>query len=671
MVKLYLIDVFNLSTPTTNTMDLSKVKRVAIYPSIGIARVGNSPEEYFLGPTIPGVVASDSDDFRDPKGRIKRQAAKFFVYGLDAKGNVLGELNESHGVNIDWRVDVANKKAAWYQFDMALDIPAAQGYYDTNGNALDPRGFPVLSQKRNLYYEGNRKELMIEATARRIQGKNKNKRGDGKGYRFDGKIGQKPTKVYLGEIRTDADGRLIFLGGRGHSASFEDKPLTTFANNEGWHDDTSDGPIDATVSWGTGKDKVKMEADGAWVAVAPPNFAVGVQAFTSGYELIQDVQYRNGMYKPGRTHFYRDIYPTLQHLTQNQWVNAGVSREFGWGSAYEFDNDHLLARLNDKSEANRPFRQTILESFRDPTYTVMQAEAWPPLYGDAVTFNVNSTDPRNWYAVTELQYYHLKEWAQGKFVEDSPMIPNCWDQMTPEQQANGLTEAALEETLGGPFHPGCEFTWPMRHAIMYNKKDPWRIKRRKKVKDDFGVAIDSEIVLSKGGPLDGSSPGDITRWMAVPWQSDTSSCLSAYRAYAGEYLPTFWPARVPNDVLTEKDYNKIRNLKTSDEDKIEAFSPSGRKKWLRGYIFNEDGTFKGGSSIAERLKGVTKFTEEWYKIGIILKKPLDANPDLFPEEVWVESGRSIDEKPKKLLSAEPEESTERPEWVDMNPRLLR
>jgi len=654
-------------------MDLSKVKKVAIYPSIGIARVGNSPEEYFVGPTIPGVFASDPDDFRDKQGRIKRQAAKFFVYGLDAKGNILGELNESHGVNIDWRVDVANKKSSWYQFDMALDVPAAQGYYDSNGIPQDPRGLPVLEQKRNLHYDGPRKELMIEGIARHIEGKNKNKNGKGKGYRFEGKIGKKQTPVYLGELRTDEAGRLIFLGGRGHSASFDGKPLTTFANNEGWHDDTSDGPVDATVSWGTGKNKVSLEAEGSWVAVAPPNYAVGVQAFTTGYELIQDVQYRNKTFTPEKTHFFKDVYPTLKHLTQNQWVNAGVSRDFGWGAAYEFDNDALIAKLNDKSEANRPFRQTILESFRDPSYSTIETNAWPPLYGDAVTMNIDSTDPRNWYAVSELQYHHLTQWAKGRFVEDKPAEILTWDEMSPAQQANGLTEAALEETLGGPFHPGCEFTWPMRHAIMYSKKDPWRIKRRNNAKDDFGVALDYEIALSKGGPLDGSAPGDITRWMAVPWQSDTSSCLSAYNAYSGEYLPTFWPARVPNDVLTKEDYDRISNPKTPKEKKIEAFSPAGRKKWLRGYIFKEDGSFIGGSSITERLKGVTKFTEEWYKIGIILKKPLEANHDLFPKDVWVETGRSID-KPasgKKLKAVKDELSTRRPDWVKVNPRDLR
>lgn len=648
-------------------MNLSKVKHVEIYPPIGIARVGNSPDEYFLGPTIPGQAAKDDSDFRDAAGRIKRQASKFFIFGFDENGNNLGELNASHGISIDWRVDVANKKAAWYRFDIALDIPTAEGIYDLNGNEVPKsQRLPVLSQRRNLDYKGEkeRKKLMIEARAQHIEGINKN--SDGKTHHFKGTIGKEEEEVYLGELRTDEEGRLIFLGGRGHSASFNGSKLTTFANNDGWHDDTSDGPVDAVVKFPDGSE---LTAEGAWVLTSPPNFAVGVQAFSTGYDLLKDLMstQHEGI-KKAQPSFYQDIYPVLANLTINQWVNAGVSRLFGWGSAYEFDNEVLLARLNDKSDKNRPFRQTIFESFRNPDYKTMQAENWPPLYGDAVTFNVNSTDPRNWFAITPLKYDYLRQWAAGDFTVDEPLPPKSWDDMSPAEQANGLTEAALEETLGGPFHPGCEFTWPMRHAMMYNPNKPYRIKRRANAKEDFGVAINSDIINSKKGPLNGSSPGDLSKWMAVPWQADTSSCLSAYVSYAGEYLPTFWPARVPNDVLTEEDYHKIQSSDEPTDDKIAAFSPSSRKKWLRGYVYD----------VPKEVDGKTKFTEEWSKIGIILKKELNADSNLFPKEAWVETGRSLDDKEdtdNSLESTAPQGSAKkvakRPDWMNTNPRLLR
>lgn len=663
-------------------MNLDKVHSVAIYPAIGIARVGNSPDAYFLGPTIPGQPATDPDDFRDGKGRIKRQASKFYIYGLDKSGNILGELNEDHGVKIDWRVDVANKKAAWYNFDIALDTPTAAGKYDMDGNPT-PNGLPVLSQFRNQEFEGDdRKLLMIEARAQRISGRNTN--ADGSKYHLKGEIGKGKGRqeVYLGEVRTDDQGRLIFLGGRGHSASFNDKKLSTFANNQGWFDDTSDGPVDAKVQLPGGRELV---AEGAWVVTAPPNFAVGVQAFSTGYELITDVASRLHKDLIIKTPaFYEDIYPVLKHLNINQWVNAGVSRDFGWGSAYDFDDETLIGRLKDASEANRPFRQTIFESFRNPNYKEMEPQGWPPLYGDAMTFNINSTNPRNWFAITELKYGYLQQWAAGDFIEDKPPVQKKWEDLTATEQANGLTEAALEETLGGPFHPGCEFTWPMRHAMMYKADFPYRIKRRKNSQENFGVAISHRIVLAAGGPLDGSSPGDITKWMAVPWQSDTSSCLSAYRAFAGEYLPTFWPARVPNDVFTEQEYAVVNSTQTSNDEKIRAFSPGSRKKWLRDYIFKEDGSFLYGNTIQERIKGVEKFVKDWGKIGILTKKPVTANSPLVPKEVWVETGRTVKPEPPdpcdeamtvmaKLAKEEPEmkPSFKRPEWVNVNPRLLR
>jgi hypothetical protein len=40
---------------------------------------------------------------------------------------------------------------------------------------------------------------------------------------------------------------ISFLGGFGHSASIDNKPAIAFANKDGWHDDTSEGPVRATV----------------------------------------------------------------------------------------------------------------------------------------------------------------------------------------------------------------------------------------------------------------------------------------------------------------------------------------------------------------------------------------------------------------------------------------
>ena len=48
--------------------------------------------------------------------------------------------------------------------------------------------------------------------------------------------------------------RFLVLGGYGHSGSIADDPsLPTYANNDGWWDDTSDGPVGATIVLASGE----------------------------------------------------------------------------------------------------------------------------------------------------------------------------------------------------------------------------------------------------------------------------------------------------------------------------------------------------------------------------------------------------------------------------------
>ncbi|WP_431079733.1 LodA/GoxA family CTQ-dependent oxidase [Sinorhizobium meliloti] len=180
----------------------SIIVRAAIHPAIGIARIGDSKTEYFIGPELveAPVDPTSVDPFRDSTGAIKRQAARFRVYGYNAAGGVVRELT-SENAAINWTAHVANRKAQWYQFQYALDIPEAV-------NAPDNK-FPL----RNPGVR-NRSTLAIDPGPRSISGSN---RAGGPEYAFDTGTFQaratKPVTVPLGEIRTDEMGRLIFLGG--------------------------------------------------------------------------------------------------------------------------------------------------------------------------------------------------------------------------------------------------------------------------------------------------------------------------------------------------------------------------------------------------------------------------------------------------------------------------
>lgn len=53
--------------------------------------------------------------FKDVKGRIKPQAARFRIYGY-RNDQIVGEIRPGDGVEIQWTVELANKKAAHMGF---------------------------------------------------------------------------------------------------------------------------------------------------------------------------------------------------------------------------------------------------------------------------------------------------------------------------------------------------------------------------------------------------------------------------------------------------------------------------------------------------------------------------------------------------------------------------
>lgn len=599
----------------------SSIVQAVIHPAIGIARVGNSPTEWFLGPEVPGPHPVPVDGFKDAEGRLKRQAARFRVYGLDAAGWVVGELT-ADDAEITWTAHLANTKAAWYDFDVALDLPMARG---EPAAPMQPAPAPTSSARRNANVI-DRGQLAIDPGPRSIGGRRVNGDGGATEYAFDG--GRFfDTPVPLGEMRTDEAGRLLLFGGFGQSGSAIPGVLaTTFANNDGWYDDIADGPVTATVRVG-GRE---LPVTGAWAVVAPPNYAPGIQSVVTMYDALFEVATQlDPARRPPRPSFTRQIYPLFERTVQNQWVNAGFLRDVGWGSPGDFLAPETLARLADPSPAARFLRWQVYQRFRDPSYVEQDYNAIPAYYGDGV--ELPAENPRQWMAVLDLQYAWLRQWADGDFDAAWPVgglrFADRVEQLPPAEQPDALDRAALDECLGGPFHPGCEMTWPMRRASLYEA--PFRLRHRSGPEPDWGDAMTSEIALGPSGPLSASGPGDVSRWMAVPWQTDTSSCLSRYKEQVDDYLPTFWPARVPNDVLAPEDYAAVLDPALSPEQRQAAFAT--RVKWLRGLP---------NVRTSSRTR-INAFIREWGRAGVVTRRPGPADGADFPDEFWVELGHAL------------------------------
>ncbi|GAA2149013.1 LodA/GoxA family CTQ-dependent oxidase [Kitasatospora kazusensis] len=585
---------------------LDQVVRAAIHPAIGVARVGNSPEGYYIGPEVPDPLPAEPGFYKDAAGAIKREAARFRVYGYNALGEAVVELTPDNA-DIRWTAHLANKKAAWYQFQLALDIPDA--------------AMAKPSELRNKDVTGERrKDLAIDAGPVGISGK------DVSGPEFHFQSGTFMGKeVYLGELRTDEAGRLLVFGGFGQSASYNGQPVTTFANNEGWHDDTADGPVTATVTVG-GRE---LPVDPAWVVVAPPNYAPAVKGIRTIHDLLYDVFVTTGALPfPEKVSFSRHIAPLLERLRDHQWVNHGFAGFYGFQGLAPFVTPEGMARLSSNSRGRRALRRQVFDALRDYGRDGGSPVPWPWLYGDGMS--VPPRTPLQHLALSPTQYQMFLNWADGDFEDDWGKVPpvHGLDEAPLADRPALLDRAALDFCLADAFHPGCEVTWPIRHPSMFMA--PFRIRHRPAGRPEpaYGTVLTPETALSVDGPLYAQGPGDLTRWMAVPWQTDTASCRSGYELALSPrydpYLPTFWPARVPNHVLTEDDYQVVADESRPPAERQEAFER--RAVWLRGLQ---------GQNI-DQLK---QMIDDWYRLGIV---EVRSGARDFPDVMQVESTPSID-----------------------------
>jgi len=538
------------------------IVRAAIHPSLGIARVGNSVQTdgFFAGPEVVDPPPAQPGFYRDSVGALKRQAARFRVYGLNARDQVVQELTPANA-EIVWQVHLANKKAAWYQFQIALDVPEANS--------------APVSYLRNMAIP-DRDKLAIDPGSRSISGVNA---GGGSNSIFDtGKF--MGRAVYLGEIRTDQAGRLLVLGGHGKSASCDGTPAVTFANNEGWYDDTSDGPVTASEKYG-GR---VLPVDPAWVVVAPPNYAPCQKSVRTMWDLMRDTAIQAKMLAPPACpSFDKEIRPIFERLSNLQWVNMGIGAGFGWNGPNHFATTDWLKRLADKSHSSHELRRTIANQFRDFDRDSWSPTPWPWQYGDAMNVPAAHT-PRQNVALSDTQLGFLGQWAKGDFVSDyDPSQQPCTkiEDVPLADQPDMLDRAALDFCLADAFHPGCEMTWPMRHKTLYIA--PFRIKHADSgsVEPQYGPVIDAGVAMGllPAGPLGPQYPGGLTRWMAVPWQTDTASCRAGYEKRYDPHLPTFWPARVPNQVLTNASYEIVMDKGRPLAERLAAFAR--RAAWPR------------------------------------------------------------------------------------------
>ncbi|MFG1922558.1 LodA/GoxA family CTQ-dependent oxidase [Cryptosporangium sp. NPDC048952] len=393
-----------------------------IHPAIGLARVGDSPDEFFVGPERPNEHPAPADGFKDDQCRIKRQAARFRVFAHHDDGTT-----EEITTGVSWTVHLANAKAA--DPGRGNTEPAAELTIDPGPRTLDGPGQTALFDTGTITFSG-----------------------------------QQPVTVPLGEARTEADGRLLVLGGHGTSASPEGNGIQDFWGNAGWYDDVADGPVTATLTLPDGS---TPPVEGAWVLVGPPKFAPHQDNVITLYDRLFDRMVTLGLATaPTTTSYTHDVYPVLRRAADSKWV-ASV------GGAHAWPHPVTQQRTIDR----------IVKRLR-PTGDM------PALSGeDAV--------------LTATQAAHLDRWKAGTYTQDWAGEPQPDPAITPA----GLDRAALDGAVGGAFFPGIEAGGldEGRRPIL---EAPYTAAFR----------LDHTAV----------TPGAVTSSMALPWQADFQACADTW-----------------------------------------------------------------------------------------------------------------------------------------------
>ena len=137
-------------------------------------------------------------------------AARFRVYEFDGDTPVREVTLEHPDIEqIEWEVHLANTKAT-----------------------------KAFLNSRNT----EREDLAIDTGPVKISGKDKSKV-------LNGELGVTIPKnrIRLGDLKSDAAGRLLVLGGHGDSRDLEQLFQFEIIQNSGWFDDTSDGRVKARI----------------------------------------------------------------------------------------------------------------------------------------------------------------------------------------------------------------------------------------------------------------------------------------------------------------------------------------------------------------------------------------------------------------------------------------
>ncbi len=625
-----------------------------VHPTINFARVGSSKEYYIAPETAAGELVDkqtglfgglpiktgtedtviEATDLRDKNQNLLRQAARFRIFAYDQEqkqypSNDPGrEVKIGDNVNgktikdILWMVHAANKKGNNYSITNTEGEEEGIVSYE-HGNTPPIRN---PSFGKDLALVERRQKLVIDPGPRVIKASSGgtetlafnattpstylNDSGQIEGqanypvsfpsdhFTLLNPLGDIDT---LGEITIEkGTGRLIFIGAYGKTSCIktDGKPasLSDPIDNNGWFDDTSDGPVDAVIVFG---DATTASVVGGWVVTTDPGYAPQTRNVVSTWDdaystWIENLGLIPGMYSAGKYNnsfkasFDSDVLSVFHGAFLQRW-NTNLPS----GGIKGHDYIMSIKPSDDPKKKIPDFKSLI----RDPNIAAENDEGvkMPLALGDAM---------KSFLSVTPTQYFLLNQWYAGQSVDAAVALG----------AGEKLDKVVLENCLGGRYSPGIDLTFIVRDVNFYKQNwkgviGPFRVNGQKL---NYATAQKDQPFLQVGYiPLRTAAvePGDLCKFMSLPWHTDYNSCATHEpdpNPSENNTLYWSWPAQRPVNVYP------------ADKCTYDAAS----KTWsLGGQLFSLRG--KGTHSDYPQQEGRYQcyfdFVENWHKVGFVIQ----------------------------------------------------
>ncbi|KLN63993.1 LodA/GoxA family CTQ-dependent oxidase [Vibrio sp. VPAP30] len=608
----------------------------------------------------------DESDFRDKDGNVKRQAARFRLFAYDNDQTTYPSNDTGREVKIGdtiggkvikdivWQVHVANKKNN--NFKITSDNGTPEGAEEgivayQNGKTPPIRNAEFGAELQDI----NRlKALVVDPGPRAISVKkhpettlhfdqatpasfvnlNNQIQQESSTWRYpksfpDQNFNDEAYKMFnplgaitsLGEMCIEQDtGRLIVTGGYGKASGIirngEYPALSDAIDNDYWFDDTSDGPVTATVYF---EDDTVEQAVHGWVVCTDPSYAPQTRNVVSTWDDVYDTWVQNLSLQPAMfdkgfnqsylASFNDDVIPVFHAAFLQQW-NAAIPEH-----GIQGHNRMKEIQPSDKPSEKIPSFTSLLRKPSPPGTTNSPDNEdgtrlkMPLALGDAM---------KSFLAVTETQYFLLMQWYGDKYEEKARPMGN----------GEQLDKVVLENCLGGRYSPGIDLTFIVRDTNLYmtnwqGKVGPFRINMEAL---DYANAKSIKPFLGVGYiPLRTAAvePGDLSKFMAQPWHTDYNSCAThvpdpnpSMPNPDGKEKPPIedstlywsWPAQRPVSVYPK--FLFTYNQASGQGKGVSLFS-------VRGDEGNGTKTFYAQQQ--GRYQCYFDFIENWHKIGFVIQ----------------------------------------------------